>query len=353
MIPYFILFGLLIFTLPLNRINKYVYLFTNVTFTWILMAFRSFTVGNDTLTYVQMYPLLASQKLSSNFLNWLFPLHEQRMETGYILYDKILFKIDPDPQFLLIISSLIMMVCLTIFIVKLDLDYYISLLTFDGFGFLAFYLSGLRQAMSISICMIAFIFAIKRKLIPFVITVWIAALFHVTAWVFVIVYLFSSYKKENKWKFNIFIAIFFILFIRFESVAAGFSSISNEFSNYNLNTINSANNGIISNILSIILVLSILIIYKKDSQSGNSIEYISKYSLLFSIFCYVIAFKFTQLSRLALFFNIGYFPILSFISLRLGKKADFLLSLAIISYFIVIQIIRPEWNNIVPYMWMN
>lgn len=73
---------------------------------------------------------------------------------------------------------------------------------------------------------------------------------------------------------------------------------------------------------------------------------------------YIIALKFAQISRISMYFLIAYFPVLSLlaggINIRKNRNIAFVLILIylIISFFII-QLIRPEWSGITPYVFLG
>lgn len=67
LLAYFLLLAALIMLAPLSMYKRRVYLLVALSMIWIVMGYRGFTVGNDTSTYVQLYPQLARQDLTNGF----------------------------------------------------------------------------------------------------------------------------------------------------------------------------------------------------------------------------------------------------------------------------------------------
>lgn len=95
--------------------------------------------------------------------------------------------------------------------------------------------------------------------------------------------------------------------------------------------------------------------YMRASKIGEEVLLSNtKLLLLTAIAFLVIALQFSQIARIARYFTIGYFPVLSLaaggISLKKNRNIMFIVICAyLIIYFIFVQIIRPEWSGITPY----
>ena len=84
----------------------------------------------------------------------------------------------------------------------------------------------------------------------------------------------------------------------------------------------------------------------------------SLYMLISAIAVSIVAFKFSQLSRIAMYFATGEIILIPFIienirNYRLKRIISGIVTIGLVAYFIVIQVFRPEWSNIVPYHWFN
>lgn len=72
----------------------------------------------------------------------------------------------------------------------------------------------------------------------------------------------------------------------------------------------------------------------------------------------IVSFKFSQLYRIAMYFATGEIILIPFIienirNYRLKRIISGIVTIELVAYFIVIQVFRPEWSNIVPYRWFN
>lgn len=345
---YIILFSLNILTIPLFKYSKKTYLLVNIIPLWVVLAFRNFTVGADTISYVNVYKQSSNMYIPNNLINWFFPKNV-RFENGYILFNKFLSSIDSDPRFLIVITSTVYIICLVFMLIRLNLNLVSGLIVFETLGFMGFFMSGIRQGLACSFCMVAFVYAIERKPLKFLLFNYLALSMHASAFLFLIVYLLNYVKKNS-----IIMHLLMIFFITsFGEIYNKVTMNSEELSNFSLN--NSQNSGGLLNVIvtvSIILILLLInhIIFEgKDSQISLFAYYMSIIAIIFLI----ISLKSTQISRIALYFEISYFVIISdiFNYMKLKKKfiSCILILLAMISYFLLIQVLRPEWNGIATY----
>lgn len=362
MAAYLFLFLFNVITLPFVSINqKKIYLVLNGIVLWMIMGLRGFYVGADTPSYILIYNNIENVIIPHNFVNWFFPKNT-RFENGYLIFNKFLHFISSDPRFLLITYTLICVGCLLFMICKLSIDPSIGIIAYETI-LMPFMMSGVRQALAISFCMVALVFAIEKKLGYFLLFNYLAISMHVTAVVFLIVYLLNYIGNGGKSKLIVGGIVATIL-ISFDDIYYHLSLSSEEMQSFLPN--GQGSSGIINVILTVILSILILVFSSYlVSESKNLLinesqlkPYIfSRYFVLFIILFMLISLRSSQLSRIALYFEIGLIILLSIIYsiLRHNKNVvmSSLLIIALFSYFVVIQLVRPEWSAIVPYVFIN
>lgn len=117
-------------------------------------------------------------------------------------------------QWVFVISSLLITVATCQFIRNNSVDIPLSLTIYVCFGLFTFNMNAMRQAMAMSICLYAYEYAKNRKLVPFVLTVLLAMLFHKTALCFMPVYFLPMLKnKPSSWFFyvaGLFLCLLFV-----------------------------------------------------------------------------------------------------------------------------------------------
>lgn len=132
-----------------------------------------------------------------------------------------------DGQWVYAISSLLITVATCRFIYKHSVDAPLSLTIYVCLGLFTFNMNAMRQAMAMSICLFAYDHAKNRKLIPFVLTVLLAMLFHKTALCFMPVYFLPALKNRlGSWAFYVAGLIICLLFV--DRIIEGYYAISGE-----------------------------------------------------------------------------------------------------------------------------
>ena len=127
-------------------------------------------------------------------------------EIGFYTFAWVVAKIFYYPQYLILFSAAITTVCVLRFIRLYSKDCEISVTMYICLGLLTFNMNGMRQALAMSICLIAYDFIVKKKPISFVLTILVAMTFHKTAIIFLPFYLIA-YVKYNFWHVSIFMGI--------------------------------------------------------------------------------------------------------------------------------------------------
>lgn len=362
MAAYLLLFLFNIITLPLVNINqKRIYLTLNGIVLWLIMGLRGFYVGADTPSYVSVYNNIENIIIPHKFVNWFFPKNT-RFENGYLIFNKVLHLINSDPRFLLIIYTLICVICLLFMIDKLSINPIIGIIAYEAI-LMPFMMNGIRQAIAISLCMVAFVFAVEKKLGYFLLFNYLAISMHATAFMFLIVYLLNYIGNDMKSKVII-SGIIIAIFVSFDDIYYHLSLSNDEMQSFlpNGQSSSGATNIILTVFVSmLVLIVSNYLGKKYRNLVFNKIQiksYIfSKYLVLFIALFMIIALRSSQLSRIALYFEIGLIILLSSIYSILRHNKSIIMSslliVALFSYFIVIQLVRPEWSAIVPYVFIN
>lgn len=352
MLIYYLLFTFNIITMPINKYSQKIYFCLNGFVVWFMMAFKSLRLGADTPTYVSLYREASTTVIPNNFINWFFPANGARFENGYLVLNKLLNHIDANPQFLFIVTATIFIICLAFMVNSLHLNSIVGILTFECLGFFSFFMSGLRQALACSLCMVAFVFAVKKKPVKFLIFYYLALSMHSSAIVFIVVYLIN-YLKDS-WKSRVFVIITsLVFFLSFDKLFAHVATNSQEMSNFTSSTTNSG--GYLNVSLSIIVIIIFLVAIQHINlpTANYRLSVFAKYMLWGAIIYYLLSLRSTQLARIAIYFSIGYFPLLSYLfdfsprRIRVINQA--VIVIALIMYLLVILIFRPSWTGIVPY----
>lgn len=218
---------IILLMLLLNRLNKYtidfgiskkrkssgkkIYIII-IGIIFVLMAsLRSTEVGIDTNMYHTLFLYAKSMNsLSTAFSSWQLG----SVEPGFIilLYYSSHYL---NWQIMLTILAIISIVPVLYVIYKYSSDYWMSLFLYIAFGYFSFSMNGIRQAVAIGICMIAYCFSRKKKLFPFLICIAIAMTFHRSAILFLPVYWLGKLRIERKiYQILYFVVLAFMFVLR-------------------------------------------------------------------------------------------------------------------------------------------
>lgn len=160
--------------------SKKMFVFISCIGVVIFQGFRAFNVGTDLKTYISAF----SEIGETTFENLMF----QNFEPGYVILNKILYKIGiNERQFLIIIASIIQ-IPIFITIYKYSENPLISILWYFSFGNFIMTFSGLRQSIAMSLCFAAYQFIKNKNLFKFFFTIIFATIFHKSAMFCLILY---------------------------------------------------------------------------------------------------------------------------------------------------------------------
>lgn len=140
---------------------------------------------NDLLSYYSLY----EQAIDVPFVAL---IDGTRMEWGYVLFVKVLASLVPWPQFLFFVQATIGIGCSFYFISKYSADVFLATLFFVTLGVLGEHMTGFRQSIAVSICLLAVQPAKRRQWFRFGLLVMLACTFHRTALIFCLFYLFTD-----------------------------------------------------------------------------------------------------------------------------------------------------------------
>lgn len=211
----------LIYWLVKNKKVKF-YLFLAATIqVCFLMCFRNFTVGTDVYTYKAKFLDLCDLPLSKLFNKSFYSVTYSDLEIGYIFLTKFITLFTRDFNVYLYIVSLLTFVPTFIVFYKLSKNPVLSIFLFIVIQFMNFYGSGIRQALSMTLCLLSLLaFFNKKKLVTLVLII-VAFTFHKSAIIFLLVFLFN-FKWSGK-NFVVFLLGFFVVFILRRMLYSAFS----------------------------------------------------------------------------------------------------------------------------------
>ena len=170
---------------------------------WVAMTFfpmyiinaGMYYVGNDYSNYVKEF-----EKIRSG--------GESTMDIAYVWLNKLIIRLGLDFQFVLVILCLVAYILFFVCIHKYSENYPISFLLYFVIGyFFLLNLNQIRQWMALILVMLSYQYIERRKIVPFLVLVVLATLFHFTAVIFIPFYFILSVR----YKASIYVVLMLIL----------------------------------------------------------------------------------------------------------------------------------------------
>ena len=167
---------------------------------FLLLAFKGDGVGADTDQYTRMFEATQLD---------LFDKYYDRIEGGYRLFLIVITKIFDNPQWQYIIFAAFTLIVFVYFLERNSCKPEWFVLMFLALNLYAFYMTGIRQAFAMTICLLAYEKIKQKKLIWFLLLVALAMSFHMAAMFFIPAY-FIAHLKTTKAKIPLYILVFIV-----------------------------------------------------------------------------------------------------------------------------------------------
>ena len=364
---YFLIFFLLIEAAVIfvdGSSNEKKKIFSTLAFVelFIISAFRSSNIGNDTKTYLQLFQQFG---LSGNVFNDI-----SRFESGYILLNKIVYFFSENSQSILIVTSFIILFLYLRFIYKESEMVWLSMFLFitlrDFYGTM----NTLRLCLAIGIILVSYKYLKEKKLIPFILSVTVASLFHSTAIIFFIAYPISHLKFNLRNFFAMGLAGG-IAFVAFNPLIALVVQVLPQYQHY-LEASQYFGTQLLANYAQFFIDLSILFFgitiitlstnRKRDlvaedqvneKQSVSEIDILLNLMLVGTIIS-LIAVRASLLDRVASYFSVFSIIFIPKVIMMVENKNErtmyiYIIMILTLIYHTVIFVYRPEWNSVFPY----
>ena len=212
------------------------------------IAFRDYSVGADTLSYCDEYirhGSLSMQDLISEVYS---------NEIGYLLFTRLIYLVFPQTRVFLIIHALIVVLCNRFFIKNTcKNNYFLATLGFMAFGLFSFHLSGIRQSIAMSICVVSYVLMQREKIVFSLGLIVLASTFHLSALIFIFsTFLALIWKRNNNFIIALIISFLFVFFA--QQIQETFSTIREKWSMYS--SVEETGNGYI--FFTILLIITFL-----------------------------------------------------------------------------------------------
>lgn len=169
------------------RKRRWIYILIAAFPLFLLIGFRHYSLGNDTYTYLHNFSVLIDTP-------WNEVTDASEMEPGYLIFAKLLTYITHEPLVYQVICASIYYLAVFSFCNQLERSPFLTLFFFVTLGVYTFMFTGTRQCLAMSVCLFAFYFIRKRKIVFFLLLVALAYAFHHSAALFVVAYFIYGRK---------------------------------------------------------------------------------------------------------------------------------------------------------------
>ena len=241
---------------------------------FLLFVLRYKYIGADTIGYVRFF-----QNEVREYSFWeLLDEELMRTEVGYRLYVKLISYFTSNYTVYFLINGLIIFGVLLRFSLKYTKNPFVFFFLFITLGTYAFFETGLRQSLAMTICLLAVDFVKDKKPIRFILLVLLAYFFHKSAVVFWIIYPLCAIKKYD-WAIFVYAILAAVFVVGFTV----FQNFFNQLLGYEYDVEETGNGGIFMLFVFVLCAFSFLMTYdKKDKEKiENVIVHLSLMTVIF------------------------------------------------------------------------
>ncbi|MBR6559015.1 MAG: EpsG family protein [Clostridia bacterium] len=157
---------------------------------FVLLALRDITVGTDLRTYKVIFETCFDSAFES--------LSDLQWELGYTVYNKIVAMVSTNYRFFLILTAVFVLIPVYKLYSKETKFSFLAIVLFINMPCFLMIFSGLRQAMAISIGVLAYMAVENRRYILSILLVILAIAFHVSAFVLFLIYPAFLFRIKTK-----------------------------------------------------------------------------------------------------------------------------------------------------------
>lgn len=342
----YIILVIAILVLPMTKINKKKYCIIIGLLMTAIIGLRSIDMGmGDTREiYISIFDQLANltMKESVNFIK------NADIEFVFYMMTKIYLLITENLRVYIFLLSIPLNLAVSRLIYKYSKMPSVSFIMFLSLNYFGFSFTLIRHCIALAILIYSYDFIYEKDIKKFLISVFIAGLFHRTAWLFLIAYPISNYVKigEKNWIIPIIAAIFSYLFGTKLLTLLSYVIKSGHFTQYLV----VRQNTLTFFIINLLILLFVLFVIKKLKIEKNMKLQINLLSVGTSIAsCMIFLSETFRISSFFTIFSIILLP--NTICLIKNKKIR--LTINIIFYVVFITyffMFSMENNQIYPYM---
>lgn len=309
---------------------------------FLFRAMRADTVGGDLTTYKELFYYVGAQ-------SWQDALSYFGYEKGFLAYLKILYQIKPDFNLVLIVTALLYTYGLLKFIYDNSPDPGMSLFLYITLYFYGSSFNNERQAISIALLFLSYSFVKTREFIKFLFLVLLAAMFHTTSLVFIIVYFLYAMKPNAVF----WMMILFSGAVMFVGTPFILDYIINHFYRKYIGVDLMGGGGYAYFILlALILIAGWIFLPKKDFLEDNNINTWGQMVAVGAVL-QICSFTMGYFYRLVILFSVGMIIFLPVVLEKMNenarKIAQPVIIMALLGYYILE--LSHDSIGVIPYVW--
>jgi len=325
-----------------NKSNKKTYIIISGFLIFLFLALRSRFIGStDTAHYYDAMKSAIQSKSWEDFYN------PDLYETGFQAFVYLLSRIFRDPQWIIVISTAIYVGAVCFFIYKNSDDVVMSLVMYVALDLMTFQMQGMRQAIAMSLCLLAYECAKNKKLMLFIILCALATTMHSTAIVFFIVYPIIKFKFSY---FNI--AIFAVVSLLVLILSEEIVAIGNLLFDKNYHSVVETG-GYVATII-YVLILGLFMFFGKNLKNDNKIVGLF-YITFVGFICFLLRYTGVRIAeRISYYFIFGQLALLpKALNIFTGRERTvvkvitYILMIGLFAYRLADSVIIPYeffWN---------
>lgn len=307
--------------------RKYNWLFLSVALiSLILVSGLRYKVGTDFAQYSEIYSVFGNQPI-----NW------GGQEVGFDALNKILYKINTNPQFFFLITSIFINLGIVIFITKYSINLSMSMYFYiTNYTYYAT-MNGVRQYIAAIILALGFKYILNKDFKKYFIIILLASLFHASVFIMIPIYFLAITDIKSIWN-KLFIAVIAFAFVFYQPfVNIMFKFLENSsYAHYQSELVN-LDDG--ANILRLVvwalpIVLMALRKNKAEEMFGERASII--FNVCFYGMCFMaLAYRHKYFARLTMYFDIYYLLLFPMIIKLFNKKENRVIAYGmVVGYFL-------------------
>jgi hypothetical protein len=345
--------------LSLIKLNRLAYVVLSFLPLFIISAIRSPSVGNDALSYTQLFQLYSNIPWSEVF--------SQSIEPGFIAFSKLISYISTNGQWFLIASSFLICLLVAKFIYNNSNDIVFSAYLFVSYYFYFYSFSAIRQYIALGFAINAFYYFKEKKIAKSIIFYTLALSFHYTALIYLPVFILSKLKCSQR-NITVIALVCLTIIIFFRSAASYIIVEFDRFSYYRDDIDSFTGRGWDINIILYIFFFVIIIlgikILKRDTKFKNTFfkksiridnVYYDIYNylifMMISLSLYMVSVSLTMAARANHYYAIFLIIYIPLILSKMSYKYRRIFKVSIIILFFIYCVSMLMRNNyhVVPY----